>query len=98
MMNKPLNTERYVVLKVAKKDLPCECYGASTNEAELLFDDILEHSGEWSPSPSEEDEDRFYEEAEAYYNGMKPWEGQKDEDIEVLCPCHIPAKVIKKAL
>jgi len=98
MMNKPLNTETYVVLKVAKKDLPCKCYGASTEKAEDLFDDIMNHSGDWNPSPDEEDKERFWEKAEAYYEDMKVWEGQEDEDLEVLCSCPIPAKVIKRAI
>lgn len=85
---------RYVVLEVDSEKVPCECFEAESDLVELLFDDLQNHSGEFASPADEEDEDRFYEEAEAYYKSMNRWDGKKDEGLEVLCPCDVPKEAI----
>jgi len=95
MQRKPHNLQKYVVLKVAAKDLPCKCYQADSNDAEFLYDVLWGFSSDDAPTPDEEQWDEIYGYAERYYEGMEVWEGKKDDQLEVLCPCPIPGRVIK---
>lgn len=80
----------YDILTVDPKKVPCRCSSADYHSAEELFAFLEAHSGEYNPPLTEQGERRASRLAREYYQTMRPWRGDPEEDREVLCPCAVP--------
>jgi|GEM_PF-4007188 len=93
--------DNYVVLEADPSKIPCQCFAADADVAEDLFDEARKlHPSEYEPTLAEEEEWEVEEEmeklAKEYYTTMKKYPDGDFTGLEILCPCDVPAKAIKR--
>jgi len=92
----------YHIVQVYAPKIPCTCYASDFQKAEDLFQYIQDNIDDIERILNTGEEDKNDKEiiqeadkkAKQYYKTMKKWDGTKQPDKEIICPCNISKKHI----